>query len=97
MAVILASASPRRRELMEMLGVKDMKIIPAKGEEHPPAGAGPAETVKALALAKCEEVRATAPRTMCRRGGHHRVVRRAYLRQAPLEGGGRGDALPTSR
>ena len=32
MAVILASASPRRRELMEMLGVKDMKIIPAKGE-----------------------------------------------------------------
>ena len=58
MAVILASASPRRRELMEMLGVKDMKIIPAKGEEHPPAGAGPAETVKALALAKCEEVRA---------------------------------------
>ena len=40
MAVVLASGSPRRRELMEMLGVKDMKIIPAKGEECPPEGAG---------------------------------------------------------
>ena len=56
MAVVLASGSPRRRELMEMLGVKDMKIIPAKGEECPPEGAGPAETLKALALAKCREV-----------------------------------------
>ena len=48
MAVILASGSPRRRELMEMLKVSDLKIIPAKGEECPPEGAGPEETVKAL-------------------------------------------------
>ena len=33
MSIILASGSPRRKELLEMLGVKDMKIIPAKGEE----------------------------------------------------------------
>ncbi len=39
MAVILASGSPRRRELMEMLKVRDLKIIPAKGEECPPEGA----------------------------------------------------------
>lgn len=56
MSVILASGSPRRKELMEMLGVEDLKIIPAKGEECPPEGAGPEETVKALSLAKCREV-----------------------------------------
>lgn len=60
MAVILASGSPRRRELMEMLKVRELKIIPAKGEECPPAGAGPEETVKALARAKCAEVAALA-------------------------------------
>ena len=60
MAVILASGSPRRRELMEMLKVRDLKIIPAKGEECPPEGAGPEETVKALARAKCAEVGALA-------------------------------------
>ena len=60
MSVILASGSPRRKELMEMLGVKDLKIIPAKGEECPPQGAGPEETVKALSLAKCREVAALA-------------------------------------
>jgi len=51
MSIILASASPRRKELLEMLGVKDMRIIPAKGEETAPenvsrgagGGAGPAE------------------------------------------------------
>lgn len=58
MSVILASASPRRKDLLEMLGVKDMRIIPAKGEESPPAGATPDETVKALALAKGREVAA---------------------------------------
>ena len=58
MAVVLASGSPRRRELMGMLGVKDMKIIPAKGEEIPPEGAGPAELVVALAAAKGREVAA---------------------------------------
>lgn len=60
MAVILASGSPRRRELMEMLKVSDLKIIPAKGEECPPEGAGPEETVKALARAKCAEAGALA-------------------------------------
>lgn len=55
--IILASGSPRRRELMEMLGY-DIKVMPTKGEEHAPDGAGAADTVKALAKAKCEEVAA---------------------------------------
>ena len=58
MSVILASGSPRRKELMEMLGIEDMKIIPAKGEERPPEGAGPEELVLALAEAKAREVAA---------------------------------------
>lgn len=58
MSIILASGSPRRRELMEMLGTPDLKIIPAKGEEKAPAGAGPDELVMALASAKGHEVAA---------------------------------------
>ena len=56
MSIILASGSPRRKELLEMLEVKDLKIIPAKGEECPPVGAGPEETVKALSMQKAREV-----------------------------------------
>ena len=48
MSVILASGSPRRRELMEMLRVPGLEIIPARGEEHPPAHATPEETVEAF-------------------------------------------------
>ena len=58
MSIVLASGSPRRKELLEMLGIEDMKIIPAKGEEIPPEGAGPAELVVALATAKGHEVAA---------------------------------------
>lgn len=58
MSVVLASGSPRRQELLEMLGVKDMKIIPAQGEEVAPEGVGPGELVMALASAKGNEVRA---------------------------------------
>lgn len=57
MSIILASGSPRRKELMEMLGVP-VKIIPAKGEEKAPEGASPAELVMALASAKGREVAA---------------------------------------
>ena len=60
MNFILASGSPRRKELMEMLGVKNLRILPAKGEEDPPKGAGPRELVTALAAAKAEEVAAAA-------------------------------------
>lgn len=56
MSIILASASPRRKELLEMLEIKDLKIIPARGEEIAPENAAPGELVEALSLAKAKEV-----------------------------------------
>ena len=41
-----------------MLGVKDLRILPAKGEELAPEHAGPAELVMALSAAKAREVAA---------------------------------------
>lgn len=54
---ILASASPRRKELLAEL-ISDFEIIPAKGEEtlDPARSYTPAELVKALAEQKAEEV-----------------------------------------
>ena len=56
MNIILASSSPRRRELMEMLDAENLIILPARGEEVPPEHASGPELVKALALAKAREV-----------------------------------------
>ena len=58
MSIVLASASPRRRELLEMLGVRDFEICPAKGEEKPEDGKSPDELVCLLSAAKAEEVKA---------------------------------------
>ena len=58
MSIVLASASPRRRELMLMLGVENLKIIPAVGEEKAAPGLGPDALVKALAAHKAREVAA---------------------------------------
>ena len=54
--IVLASASPRRSELMHMLGFENVIIHPAKGEEHPPENASPEEIVKALSWTKAKEV-----------------------------------------
>ena len=59
MSIILASQSPRRRELLEMLGVPDLTIRPAKGPERATPGAGPEQTVRELALHKAQEVAQT--------------------------------------
>ncbi len=56
MNIVLASASPRRKELMEMLKVPNLKIVPAVGKEIPPEHAGPEELVKTLSAAKAREV-----------------------------------------
>lgn len=58
MSIVLASGSPRRRELLQMLGVPDLKICPAVGEEKTAPDLGPGETVCALSRAKAEEVAA---------------------------------------
>jgi len=60
MHYILASASPRRRELMEMLGVENLVIRPALGEERADPALPPAELVKALAAHKAREIAAGA-------------------------------------
>jgi len=56
MKIILASQSPRRRELLENIGISDFVICPAKGEESVPAGLSPEKTVEHLALQKAREV-----------------------------------------
>jgi len=56
MQIVLASGSPRRKELLEMLGLEDMLIIPAKGEEQAQEGLGPDELVKALSAQKAMEI-----------------------------------------
>lgn len=58
MSIILASGSPRRKELLEMLGVKDLIIIPARGEEKVSPGMAPADIVSSLSRAKAAEVAA---------------------------------------
>ncbi len=59
MQIILASASPRRRELLEGLGL-ELTICPAKGEEHPEPGLSGGETAKRLSRAKCLEIASQA-------------------------------------
>lgn len=60
MELILASGSPRRRELLKMLGL-EFRVIPSESGENPPVGASPEETVKALAAAKALEVAGRSP------------------------------------
>ncbi len=52
--IILASGSPRRREILAMMGLS-VEVIPAKGEEQTDAG-DPAEIVCDLADAKAKEI-----------------------------------------
>lgn len=61
MSIVLASGSPRRRELLEMLGVKELLVIPARGEEVVTPGSPPQDTVRSLALRKAQEVAALRP------------------------------------
>ncbi len=58
MRFILASASPRRKELLEQIGVK-FNILPATGEEVITKEL-PGEVVMELAKQKAEEVAKTA-------------------------------------
>ena len=57
MKMILASASPRRKQLLEMLGV-ELEILPAKGEETLPDGTPAEEAVRLLSRQKAEEIAA---------------------------------------
>ena len=56
MNYILASASPRRRELLTMAGVAPLTVIPSGADESVVRGLSPSETVRALALLKGRDV-----------------------------------------
>ena len=53
--LVLASASPRRRELLEQIGL-DFKVIPSQAEEQILPGETPEEHVIRLSLDKANEV-----------------------------------------
>ena len=61
MNIILASQSPRRKELLERMGLSDFAIIPARGDENCPPGCTPAGLVEELSRRKCAEVAAAHP------------------------------------
>ena len=54
MSIILASASPRRRELLQMMGL-EFEVIPALDEAEA-EGLSPSETVAKIALGKALSV-----------------------------------------
>ena len=56
MPLLLASASPRRKEILTLLDIP-FEVCPAV-RESAPAGLPPAERVQALARCKAEEVAA---------------------------------------
>ena len=56
MELVLASASPRRLELMNMLGFEDLTVLPAVGEENVDLTQPPHEIVRQLAMNKAVEV-----------------------------------------
>lgn len=55
--MILASQSPRRKELLGYI-VDDFRVVPAKGEENIPNGTSPEQAVLLLSKQKAEEVSA---------------------------------------
>ncbi len=58
--LVLASGSPRRRDLLGLLGLP-FAVDPSGADETPPAGATPEAVAQSLALAKAREVAARHP------------------------------------
>ena len=56
MSIVLASGSPRRRELLNMIGLTDFKVIPDTSVESIAPGLSPEQTVCGIALRKAENV-----------------------------------------
>lgn len=55
-SIILASASPRRKDLLSQINVTPDKIIPADIDETPLKNEKPAQTAKRLALLKARKI-----------------------------------------
>ncbi len=58
--VVLASASPRRREILEQIGLP-FEIIPSYADENIPSGLTPSLAVQSLSLLKAADVAKTQP------------------------------------
>lgn len=56
MRIILASQSPRRRELLERMGISHFDVIPAKGEERADPNLTPEQLVEELSRQKAAEI-----------------------------------------
>lgn len=62
MRIVLASQSPRRRELLERMGITHFDILPARGEEHADPSLPPHLLVEELARQKAMEIAARVGR-----------------------------------
>ena len=60
MEIILASQSPRRRELLETMGIRNFVVRPTFGDETAPKHLRPAGLVERLSRQKAEEALTTA-------------------------------------
>lgn len=67
MAIILASQSPRRRELLMQMGLTEFEVCPAQGEEKMDETLSPRQLVEQLSLQKAQEI-------VQRRGEEHLVI-----------------------
>jgi len=56
MGIVLASGSPRRLELLRMVGIGDFRVVPDKSEEVVLPGLTPGQTVCTIALSKAKNV-----------------------------------------
>lgn len=63
MKLILASASPRRKEILENIGYK-FEVIPSESEEKLKDGLSPKDTVEALAYQKALDVYSDNPESI---------------------------------
>ena len=61
MRIILASQSPRRRELLERMGLSAFQVIPARGEEVRDPSLAPEQLVEELSRRKAAEVASAHP------------------------------------
>ena len=63
MQLVLASSSPRRRELLALLGIS-FEVCPSEFHEHPTVGMSPIEQVRRFALEKARSVALVRARTL---------------------------------
>lgn len=61
---VLASQSPRRRELLEQMGISEFEILPARGEEIADPALSPDRLVEELSRRKCMEIAALRPEAL---------------------------------